>query len=134
MGSLSIEIESSRKNISRVEKVLQKANDECQLGQEKFNKLLIAVTEIVLNAIVHGNKEIISKKVKVKVHYDSEKMIVNVSDEGNGFDFESLPDPTLPENIYSDSGRGIFIARNLIDKMEYKKTRRGSEFILTVLK
>ena len=111
-----------------------KANEEFGLREEQFQNLMIAVTEIVSNAIVHGNKENPDKKVSVTVEYDSQKMYVKVTDEGNGFDIYNIPDPTLPENITKASGRGIFIVKSLVDDFSYRHTEKGSEFILLVKK
>ena len=134
MKSLSVEIESSRKNIPKVEELLAKANADFNVEEQRFHKLLIAVSELVLNAIVHGNKESSVKKVKVTAEYDDEKMIVKVLDEGAGFDVTQIPDPTSAENIRKESGRGIYIVKQLIDRVEYKKTPEGFLIILTVFK
>ena len=134
MKSLSIEIESSRKKIPEVEKLLREANKDFNIEEEKFHKLLVAVSELVLNAIVHGNKESSVKKVKVTAEYDNEKMIVKVLDEGFGFDINQIPDPTSSENVHKESGRGLYIVKQLIDKFEYKITPQGFLITLTVTK
>ncbi len=134
MKSLSVEIESSRKNISHVEQMLHEVNIEFKMNDEKFRNLLTAVSELVLNAIIHGNKEVSSRKIKVSADYDDKELIVRVLDEGFGFDIEKIPDPTLPENIQNSSGRGLYIVKQLVDKFEYKKTPEGALIILNVLK
>jgi len=128
------EIASSRHNIPQIEALMFKVNEEFGLPEEQFQNLMIAVTEIVSNAIVHGNKENPDKKVSVTVEYDSQKMYVKVTDEGNGFDIYNIPNPTLPENITKSSGRGIFIVKSLVDDFSYRHTEKGSEFILLVKK
>ncbi len=134
MNTLFSEIISSRHNIPHIEALMFKANEEFGLREEQFQNLMIAVTEIVSNGIVHGNKENPDKKVSVTVEYDSQKMYVKVTDEGNGFDIYNIPDPTLPENITKASGRGIFIVKSLVDDFSYRHTEKGSEFILLVKK
>ena len=134
MKTLSIEVASSRKKISEVEKMLRKANNEFNIEEERFHKLLIAVSELVLNAIVHGNNESPVKKVKITAEYDDEKMIVKVLDEGAGFDVRQIPDPTSTENIQKKSGRGIYIVKQLTDRIEYKKTPEGFLITLTIFK
>src|SRR6266511_107299 len=101
--SLSVEIESSRNQIPKVEALLEKANKEFHINQEKFNNLLISVSELVLNAVVHGNKENPAKKVKVIAEYDDEKMFVKVLDEGSGFDSTQINDPTSEKNVHKES-------------------------------
>lgn len=134
MKSISIEIESSRKQIPEVEKLLVKANEDFNIEEERFHKLLVAVSELVLNAIVHGNKESPLKKVKVTAEYNDRKMRVSVLDEGFGFDINQIPDPTSPENVHKESGRGLYLVKQLIDKFEYKITPQGFLIILTIHK
>jgi serine/threonine-protein kinase RsbW len=134
MKSVSTKIRSVRNNIFKVEGLLKQVNTEFKLNDKEFDNVLVAVSELVLNAIVHGNKEKPEKKVSVKVDYDDKTMIINVQDEGNGFDFENNPDPTLPENLLKSTGRGIFIVKSLMDNIQYKQTAKGTEFILTIKK
>lgn len=134
LKSLSIEIESSRKYIPKVEKLLYKANEDLHLASEKFHNLLVAVSELVLNAIIHGNKESPSKKVKVTAEYNDKKITVKILDEGFGFNIDKIPDPSSPENVYKETGRGIYIVKQLIENFEYKMTPQGSLFILTITK
>lgn len=134
MKSVSTEIKSVRNNIFKIEGLLKQVNAEFKLDEKEFHNVLVAVSELVLNAIVHGNKENPAKKVSVKIDYDDKTMVIEVMDEGNGFDFENNPDPTLPENLFKSTGRGIFIVKSLMDNIKYKRTPEGSEFILTVTK
>ncbi|MCX7877638.1 MAG: ATP-binding protein [Ignavibacteria bacterium] len=135
MKKLFLEIESQRNRIKEVENLMFQANSEFGLSENDYNKMMIGVTEIAINAIVHGNKENISKKVKLSVEYNSEKMIITICDEGEGFDYENLQDPTSPENIMDVHGRGIFIAKAMVDDLKYTHRKdNGSEFILTVYK
>ncbi|MCO5259793.1 MAG: ATP-binding protein [Crocinitomicaceae bacterium] len=86
---------------------------------ESFGNILIAVTEAVNNAIIHGNKNNLSKQVYIKSADNNDSFCFVVEDEGNGFDFNSLPDPTAPENLEKENGRGIFLMRNLSDEVEF---------------
>ena len=90
--------------------------------------MLIAVTEAVNNAIQHGNKENEELSIDVSVKDNQNKVCFSVKDEGVGFDFENLPDPTSPENLLKENGRGIFLMRNLADKVEF--TGQGNEVCL----
>ena len=78
-----------------------------------------AVTEAVNNAIQHGN--VLNKElfVDVAVGDKSEEFCFNIKDEGDGFNFSVLPDPTAPENLLKESGRGIFLMKNLADDVVY---------------
>jgi serine/threonine-protein kinase RsbW len=134
MKSVSTEIKSVRNNIFKIEGLLKKVNAEFKLDDKNFHNVLVAVSELVLNAIVHGNKENPAKTVSVKIDFDDKTMIIDVQDEGNGFDFENNPDPTLPDNLFKSTGRGIFIVKSLMDNIQYKQNAKGTEFILTVRK
>ncbi|MCI0448761.1 MAG: ATP-binding protein [Chlorobi bacterium] len=134
MKKKAIEISSSRSEIKKVEELFLDVNEEFKLPDEDYRRLMIAVTEILMNAIVHGNKENYTKKVLISVEYNNEKMKVVINDEGKGFEIESLPDPTLKENLMEVHGRGIFIAKSMVDEFEYRLSDNGSEFILVVKK
>ena len=75
----------------------------------------MAVREIVINAIRHGNQYNLDKQVRIKFSFDAYKFEVQVQDQGNGFDFEHLPDPCDPSNLLKSSGRGIFLVRSFMD-------------------
>jgi len=111
-----------------------KINETFGLSADKFQTLMIAVSELAFNAIVHGNKEQMHKKVAVVVEYNDKEMFIKISDEGNGINIDSIPDPTLDENITKESGRGIFIVKSLVDDFGYKHTHKGSEFTIVVRK
>jgi serine/threonine-protein kinase RsbW len=134
MKSYSLSIGSTKKNIAKVEELLNDANKEFHLDEDKFQRFQIAVSELIMNAIVHGNKEQISRQVKIFIKHNKKKVTVRVIDEGEGFDIDSIPDPSIKENITKLSGRGLFIVRSLVDEFSYKHTRQGSTFILSILK
>lgn len=134
MKTLKTEIASERNNFNYVEALLQKVNKEFKLPEQDLYKILIAVSEIVMNAIVHGNKENKEKKVKVVVEYNDDQMCVKVCDEGNGFNIDENFDPTLEENILKSSGRGMFIAKSLVEDVSYNHTEEGSEIVLKIHK
>ena len=85
---------------------------------------MIAVTESVNNAILHGNSSNTSKNVHLKLSLEETLIRFTIEDEGAGFDYQNLPDPTLPENIGQPGGRGIFLMKNLCDEVSFKKNGR----------
>ena len=87
------------------------------MNEDAYGNVLIAVTEAVNNAIQHGNKENETLSINVSVSDNEKNVCFSVKDEGQGFDFDNLPDPTAPENILKENGRGIFLMRNLADKV-----------------
>ena len=101
---------------------------------ERFINLQIAVSEALVNAIVHGNKENPSKKVHVIINYDKDMIEVKVKDEGDGFDISMLPDPTNEENLLKESGRGVYIIMSLVDEFSFDSNDSGTEMSLVIRK
>ncbi len=86
--------------------------------QLAFN-LPVALTEALSNAILRGNREDAEKWVRVRVQFADREVIVEVEDQGEGFDLEACTtDPTTPENLYREDGRGLFLMRALMDRVE----------------
>jgi serine/threonine-protein kinase RsbW len=85
----------------------------CTADQGYFIEM--SIREIVSNAIQHGNKCDLGKFVNIEYRFNKENFQVQIEDEGNGFDFDHLPDPCNPENLLKSSGRGIFLVRSFMD-------------------
>jgi serine/threonine-protein kinase RsbW len=125
----SIEIASSLDRIAEVESMIDSVCEELSLNEDSYGNVLIAVTEAVNNAIVHGNHSLPEKRVVVSVEQNEKKVVFTVHDEGEGFDFENLPDPTAPENLEKLDGRGIFLMKSLSDGVEFDES--GSKVSIT---
>ncbi len=124
----NITFSSSLENIPLVEKYVDSLYEEFKFSQEIYGNILISILEAVNNAIIHGNKKDSNKEVTLTVKLkDSNCLVVEVSDEGNGFDFNNLPDPVAPENIEKPYGRGIFLIRHLADKCIFHDEGRTVE-------
>lgn len=120
----TIEFTSDLSNISVVEKLIDNQSAACELNDEVYGKLLLAVVEALNNAIVHGNKSDVNKKVTVSYTLDNEFIEYTITNEGEGFNPDILPDPTAPENIEKDCGRGIFLMRHLADDVIFSDKGR----------
>jgi len=134
LQKLDLKYKSNRKSVADLENLLIEHKAEINLPEEKFVNLQIAVSEAILNAIVHGNKEISEKNVYVKIENDERKITISIKDEGKGFDVNTLPDPTKSENLYKEHGRGIFIIKSLVDIFDCISDSNGTEIIITMLK
>jgi serine/threonine-protein kinase RsbW len=132
LKSVSVEISSRRENVSKVEEMLLSLADD--FNSDKFHNLMVAATELVLNAIVHGNKEDPERFVKVTAEFDNEKIVVKILDEGGGFELNEIPDPTLTGNVLKNSGRGLYIVKKLVDEFECVTTPAGALCTLTIKK
>ena len=123
-------LSSERKNIGLVEPFLSSL-PECQcLDETRWYNILIAVTEAVNNAIIHGNKQNPEKQVTLSVAKNGNDIMISVLDEGEGFTIESLRDPREPENLLRDGGRGVFLIHSLTKSYEYLKTPTGSLVVM----
>lgn len=133
MKNISIEIPSLVENIRIVESFVDNAKEEYSLTDDLYGNIMIAVIESVNNAIIHGNQTNKSKNVSLSASLNEEQIVFTVSDEGEGFDHQNLPDPTAPENIEKIGGRGIFLIKNLADEVNFKSDGRTLEltFYLT---
>lgn len=127
-----IEIESDPNNLITVEEFVNYFAKDLGLNEEQLATLLLAVTEATTNAIIHANKCDKSKLVTVDVNVQDSKLIIKVIDEGTGFDPTQIPDPTQPENILKDSGRGMYLMKVYMDDLKYNVTPEGTETILTM--
>lgn len=110
---------SDPNNINQVEQLVEQLASRYRLDQEKHDNLLISLTEAVSNAIIHGNKQDRSKVVRIGFTQLTDGLAIRVSDQGGGFNYDSLPDPTCPERICECGGRGVFLMHQLCDRMRY---------------
>jgi serine/threonine-protein kinase RsbW len=123
-------LRSSPKQIAKVDAFLQKIAKSVELDEIKMHKLMVSLTEAVNNAIIHGNKSDGTKKVTVRCEMLPGWLLFQVADEGRGFKLEHVRNPLKEENLLRESGRGIFLMRTLMDKVEYEMTESGVELRL----
>ncbi len=125
-----LELESDPNNLITVEEFVNYFAKDIGLDEDKMNGLMLSVTEATTNAIIHANKSDPSKKVYIDVFIDNGFVTIKVKDEGKGFDPSKIPDPTSPENLLKDSGRGVYLMRVYMDELKYNITPTGTETIL----
>lgn len=122
-----IEISSERENLRIVEKVIDEMSLELNLSDEVYGNILVATMEATNNAIVHGNRANPDKQVRVFIEKIDGDLLIRIRDQGEGFDYTSVPDPTAPENIEKVSGRGIFLMKRLSDDISFAEQGRVVE-------
>ena len=127
IDNIQIQIPSLPENIRIVESFIDNAKDKYELNDDIYGNIMIAVTESVNNAIIHGNNSDNNKNVSLKLSLEKSLIKFTIEDEGPGFDYQNLPDPTLPENLSKPGGRGIFLMRNLCDEVSFKNDGRIAE-------
>jgi serine/threonine-protein kinase RsbW len=123
----NFQLESNQDSFNTIEGDLRNLIKPFNLNQEKFGEILVSLTEAITNAVRHGNKFDASKHVAVEFVGDESRFYFRVSDEGNGFDYDSVPDPTSPENILTCGGRGVHIMKALADELNYSDSGRTVE-------
>jgi serine/threonine-protein kinase RsbW len=127
MKNIHIEIPSLSDNIRMIESFIDNAREKFQLNDDIYGNIMIAVTEAVNNAIRHGNKGDSAKNVSLALSLQEGMIKFRVEDEGSGFDFHHLPDPTAPENIEKPGGRGIFLMKHLADEVDFSENGKVVE-------
>lgn len=121
MKSIKISIPSLIENIKIIESFIDNAKENFEINDDIYGNIMISVTECISNAIVHGNQNDKNKLVHLELRTEEDQLQFIIEDEGEGFDFALLPDPTAPENIENPGGRGIFLIRHLSDDVKFEE-------------
>lgn len=125
-------LESTLESVDSAEELAVGVAQRAGFEDDDLMRIGMAVRESMVNAVVHGNRYNAHKKVRFSVGHNTERFTVRISDEGEGFDFESLPDPLAPENIMRTSGRGIFLIRSFMDEFEMRHLDPGGTEVTLV--
>jgi serine/threonine-protein kinase RsbW len=115
-----ISIPSDFSYLRDVENFIQGILEDIHASDFISGYINLCVSESVNNAIYHGNKQDLNKHVTIFAECKDDCLLVEVADEGTGFNYEDLPDPTLTENLRKEGGRGLFIIKNLVDQISFK--------------
>ncbi|MEX0779497.1 MAG: ATP-binding protein [Balneolales bacterium] len=121
-------IPSDLEKLEDVQSFSEKLNQWADLQEEKAASVSLALSEAVTNAILHGNKENVEKKVEIQTSLQDNKLHITVEDEGEGFTPTELPNPTAEENLLNTSGRGVFLINQVCDDVKYSK--KGNQVTL----
>ncbi|RYU78605.1 ATP-binding protein [Hymenobacter persicinus] len=125
MKQVKIQVPSLVENIRVVESFIDNSKETFHIEDDIYGNIMVAVTEAVNNAIRHGNKFDKDKNVYLSLYVNKDRVKFEVEDEGDGFDYDNLLDPTAPENLENPGGRGIFLIRHLADEVEFNKDGRN---------
>jgi serine/threonine-protein kinase RsbW len=127
-----LKIPSKIENLRIIEKAVDDISTECNLNSELYGNVLIATIEATNNAILHGNKLDEKKNVDILFSVEDKKLTIIIKDEGIGFDYANIPDPTSPENIEKINGRGVFLMEKLSDKINFFENGSRVELIFNL--
>lgn len=114
-----LSIGSRFENIELVQVVLRDCLERLGMEEDTRHWVDVAVREALANAIKHGNEQNPSKQVHVDLAVEGGDLVIQVEDEGVGFDPEHLGDPLAPENLLRPNGRGIFYMKSFMDQIQY---------------
>ena len=124
-------LDSSLESVDTAENLILRVAEDAGFPEDDLHKIGMAARECVVNAVVHGNRYNAHKKVRLRVRKGPDHIAIQVRDEGNGFDLDSVPDPLAEENLLQQSGRGILLIRSFVDKFEMRRVApAGTEVTL----
>ena len=125
-------IPSKIENLRIVERAVDEISAEYNLSSELYGNILIATIEAANNAILHGNKLDETKNVSLKFKIDDKFLTICIQDQGEGFDYSHIPDPTAPENLEKINGRGVFLMERLSDKIFFSDNGSKVELLFNI--
>jgi serine/threonine-protein kinase RsbW len=114
-------LDSTLECVDRAEELVVEAAKKAGINEDDALSLGMAVRECAVNAVVHGNRYNLNKKVHLTIARTTGQLIIRIADEGEGFELEELPDPLAEENLLRHSGRGIFIIRAFTDDFQVRR-------------
>ena len=126
-STLSIKLSSNPCNVEKVSTFVESLANKLRFAPDTYGNVLISLTEAVNNAIIHGNGRDENKVVEVCTATRNGKLAITVRDEGKGFDYSNLPDPTCSERVRECGGRGVFLMRQLSDRCRFQDNGRMVE-------
>ncbi|WPU94312.1 ATP-binding protein [Mucilaginibacter sabulilitoris] len=112
----TLQLPSKTESIAKLELLIEEIADKYHITEDTFANMMTCLNEAVINAIIHGNKLDETKKVIINAEIEQKRIIWTVTDEGTGFDYANLADPTAPENLENLTGRGVYIIKHLADQ------------------
>jgi len=126
----SLTLPSDRSSIAAVEPFVGSIESLRLLDEQRYYNMLVALTEAVNNAIIHGNGADPSKVVELQVQTSATEVIFLVIDSGSGFNPDDVPDPRQPDLLLLDGGRGVFLIKHLADVVEFFPTTSGMTVLI----
>ena len=118
---MDILLESTLDSVDRAEALVLKLAQEVGFAEDDLHELGMAVREAMVNAVVHGNRYNLKKKVHLTVGQEPDRISIQITDEGDGFERTELPDPLAEENLLRQSGRGLLLIQAFVDDFHMER-------------
>lgn len=119
-NDLVLELPTDVRSIEHAVDYVMQFCPACDLYANRLQlNLRVGLTEALSNAMLYGNEHDPSKRVRVEVTLEDGRLQARITDQGDGFDPDAVPDPTTPENRLKPSGRGLFLMRQMLDEVSY---------------
>lgn len=112
----TLQLPSKYESVTLLENLIEEVADKYQVSEDTFANMMTCLNEAAINAIVHGNKLDETKTVIINADVEPKRVVWTITDEGSGFDYNNLPDPTAPDRLEELTGRGVFILKHLADQ------------------
>lgn len=122
-----IEIPSKIEELKHVASEVEKISEIMKFTEDECDNISIGLTEVVNNAIIHGNKFDDNKTVKIEFTIIGDELKIEVTDQGEGFNPHTLDNPLEPENLLKEHGRGIFILKAVMDSVDFHFSSGGTK-------
>jgi len=129
-GRLSFKLASTMDSVAEVEAAAEKLTHSAGMDEDEGFRVVMAVREAAVNAVLHGNGYDPNKQITVSLENNGKSLVITVADEGEGLDPEKIPDPLAPENLLRGTGRGIFLIRSFLDEVHFRQLHPGTELTL----
>ena len=125
---VELTLESTLESVDQAEEMAVDFARSAGFDEDDQNKIGMAVRESMVNAVCHGNKYDPGKKTGLRLELAERKIVITVTDQGDGFELSGLPNPLAEENLLKASGRGIFLIRAFMDELYVRRlSPTGSE-------
>jgi len=124
-NEIDVIISSALDNLDLIQTLTDCITDIMSFGEDSAHRIGMSVREMVTNAIQHGNKLDINKKVDICFEVAPDQLSISIRDQGSGFRDSDVPNPLDPDNLLKPSGRGIFYVRTFMDEVEFRSLSQG---------
>jgi serine/threonine-protein kinase RsbW len=126
----AIVLDSRIESVDQAEATAERVAASAGFDESERHRIAMAVREITVNAVMHGNAYDRGKKVTIEFQLSADELVVKISDQGTGFDVGVIADPLAPEDLLRASGRGIFLARAFMDQVDVQPSSSGTSVLL----